>query len=211
MSQDNSRTDAETSSASMRWRVVDIAVASVIAVASALIYWGVAIATYAPWSALEAIVPGLAGIFNGLWLFAGPLAAIIVRKPGAAVYAEVVAAVLEALMGNVWGGVATVLIGLVQGLLAEAAFLAFAYRRWTLPVAALSGALSGIGCWGYSFFTHLQAISATGSYGIMYFVTTTLSGAVIAGVLMWYLYIAIARTGALDAFVSGRQIRGTQD
>ena len=80
------------SKAVLKWRVVDIAVASVIGVASALIYWVVAIATAAPWSALEAIIPGLAGVFNGLWLFAGPLAAIIVRKPGAAVYAEVVAA-----------------------------------------------------------------------------------------------------------------------
>ena len=114
------------SKAVLKWRVVDIAVASVIGVASALIYWVVAIATAAPWSALEAIIPGLAGVFNGLWLFAGPLAAIIVRKPGAAVYAEVVAGVLEALMGNMWGGVETFLIALVQGLFAEIAFLIFA-------------------------------------------------------------------------------------
>ena len=64
----------------LKWRVVDIAVASVIGVASALIYWFVAFATAAPWSLLEGVVPGLAGIFNGLWLFAGPLAAIIVRS-----------------------------------------------------------------------------------------------------------------------------------
>lgn len=195
---------------SLNWRVVDIAVASVIGVASALIYWGVAIVTYAPWETLDALVPGLPGLFNGLWLFAGPLAAVIVRKPGAALYAEVVAGVLEALMGNMWGGVETFLIALVQGLLAEAVFAAFAYRRWTLPVVTLSGALSGVGCWGYSFFTHLQGVSATGSYGVVYFITTTLSGAVIAGVLMWYLYLAIARTGALDSFASGRAVRGGQ-
>ena len=46
------------SKAVLKWRVVDIAVASVIGVASALIYWVVAIATAAPWSALEAIIPG---------------------------------------------------------------------------------------------------------------------------------------------------------
>lgn len=60
----------------LKWRVVDIAVASVIGVASALIYWAVAFFSAAPWSVLEAVVPGLAGIFNGLWLFAGPLAAV---------------------------------------------------------------------------------------------------------------------------------------
>ena len=54
----------------LKWRVVDIAVASVIGVASALIYWAVAFFSAAPWSVLEAVIPGLAGIFNGLWLFA---------------------------------------------------------------------------------------------------------------------------------------------
>ncbi|MDD6087642.1 MAG: ECF transporter S component, partial [Bifidobacterium boum] len=78
---------AASSTVNLKWRVVDIAVASVIGVASALIYWLVALLTAAPWTALDAVVPGLPGLFNGLWLFAGPLAAIIVRKPGAAVYA----------------------------------------------------------------------------------------------------------------------------
>lgn len=192
----------------LKWRVVDIAVASVIGVASALIYWVVAIATTAPWSILEAIVPGLAGVFNGLWLFAGPLAAVIVRKPGAAVYAEVVAGVLEALMGNMWGGVETFLIALVQGVFAEIAFLIFAYRKWNLPVMILSGALSGVACWGYSFFTNLQAVDVFQTYGVVYIIATVVSGIVFAGVLMWYLYIAVAKTGALDKFASGREVRG---
>ncbi len=129
------------------------------------------------------------------------------RKPGAALYAEVVAGVLEALMGNMWGGVETFLIAFVQGLCAEIAFAVFAYRKWNLPVMMFSGALSGLGCWAYSFFTHLQAIDLNGSYGIVYLITTVLSGLVFAGVAMWYLYIGIAKTGALDNFASGRMVR----
>lgn len=192
----------------LKWRVVDIAVASVIGVASALIYWLVAIATAAPWGVLEAIVPGLAGLFNGLWLFAAPLAAVIVRKPGAAIYAEVVAGVLEALLGNQWGGLDTFAIALVQGVTAEIAFIIFAYKKWNLGTMLLSGALSGVGCWAYSFFTHLQAIDITGSYGIVYLIATVVSGTLVAGLLMWYLCIAIAKTGALDKFASGREVRG---
>ncbi len=193
----------------VQWRVVDIAVASVIGVASALVYWLWALITAAPWDVVDAVIPGLAGIFNGAWLFAGPLAAIIIRKPGAALYAEIVAGVLEALMGNMWGGVETFLIALVQGAGAEIAFLIFAYKKWNLPITVLSGALSGVACWAYSFFTRLQAIDITGSYGIVYVATTIISGMIIAGVLMWYLYIAIAKTGALDKFASGREVRGT--
>ncbi|MFR0574701.1 ECF transporter S component [Bifidobacterium boum] len=197
-----------SSTVNLKWRVVDIAVASVIGVASALIYWLVALLTAAPWTALDAVVPGLPGLFNGLWLFAGPLAAIIVRKPGAAVYAEVVAGILEALMGNMWGGLATFLIALVQGVCAELAFAIVRYRKWTLPVVTLSGALSGVGCWAYSFIENLQGINLAGSYGIVYLITTVVSGLLIAGILMWYLYRAIARTGALDKFASGREVRG---
>lgn len=191
----------------MKWRVADIAVASVIGVASAFIYWAAAIFTYAPWSVLEAVVPGLAGLFNGLWLFAGPLAAVIVRKPGAALYAELVAAVLESLMGNMWGGVQTIVMGLVQGAFAELGFLIFAYALWNRWTMMLAGALSGVACWGYSFFTNLQAVSLTGSYGIVYLLTTVVSGALIAGLAMWYLFVAIAHTGAIDRFASGREIR----
>ncbi len=128
------------------------------------------------------------------------------RKPGAGLYAEVVAAVLEALLGNIWG-ISTLYIALVQGLFAELGFAVFAYRKWNLQTTLLSGVLSALGCWGYSFFTNLQAISFTGSYGVVYLITTLLSGLVFAGVIVWYLYIAIAKTGALDKFASGREVR----
>lgn len=198
---------SQVSQFSLRWRVVDIAVASVIGVVSSLIFWAAALLWNVVGTPMEAVVPGLSGLLNGLWLFAGPLAAIIVRKPGAAVYAEVVAAVLEAIFGNAWG-ISTLYIGLVQGIMAEIAFAIFMYHAWNLAVTALSGLLAGIGCWGYTFFTNLQAINWAGSYGFINLVTTVISSVIVAGVLMWYLYIAIARTGALDRFASGRDVRG---
>ena len=193
----------------LRWRVVDIAVASVLAVASAFVFWGASFLSNFFWGPLEAIVPGFAGISNGLWLFAGPLAGLVVRKPGAAIYAELVAGSLEALLGNQWG-VEDLTMGLIEGVFAELAFLFVAYRVWNVAIATLSGALTGLSCWGYSFFTHLQGISLTGSYGIWYLVTTVISGAVIAGALRWYLQIALAKTGALDRFDSGRQFRAAR-
>ncbi|MDF7664950.1 ECF transporter S component [Bifidobacterium sp. ESL0745] len=187
----------------LKWRVVDIVVAAAIGVASSLIYWLAAVLTAAPWPLIDAILPGLAGILNGFWLFAGPLASIIVRKPGAAVFAEIVAAILEALFGNQWGGVETVLIALIQGLLAELVFAAFRYRKWNVWVTMLAGAFSGVGCWAYSFVKKLVAMKSTAAYGPVYFTTTVISGIVIAGWLMWLLYLAIAKTGALDKFASG--------
>ena len=202
---------ASHSSVNLRWRVVDIAVASVVGVASAVIYWLAGLA-YSPLaSVLNPILPGLDGLMNGLWLFAAPLASLIVRKPGAGIYAEVVAAVLEGLFGNIWGTLGTFLIGLAQGVFAELAFFIFAYRKWTLPVTLLSGFLAGVACWGYSFLTDLQAITITGSYGLVGLGATLVSGVLVSGLLVWYLYVGIAKTGALDQFASGREIRGITD
>lgn len=70
----------------------------------------------------EAVTPGFEGLLNGIWLFAGPLAAIIVRKPGAALFAETLAAALELAMGNPWGIGGSLIIGICQGLTAEIGF-----------------------------------------------------------------------------------------
>lgn len=86
-----------------KWRVVDIVVAAIIAVAAGVIFWGWDVICAAPITLFEAVTPGFEGLLNGIWLFAGPLAAIIVRKPGAALFAETLAAALELAMGNPWG------------------------------------------------------------------------------------------------------------
>lgn len=89
---------------------------------------------------LEPLLPGLQGLLDGPWLFAGVLGALIIRKPGAAIYTETLAAVVSALVGNAWGGFLTIEAGLVQGLGAELIVLLFLYRRFSLPVAILAGA-----------------------------------------------------------------------
>ena len=191
---------------SLRWRVVDIAVASVIGVASALIFWLVSlIYSLGVGDLIGLIMPGFQGIYNGLWLFAGPLAAVIVRKPGAATYAELLGGVIESLMGNQWTGMDTFSTSLMQGAFAELAFLIVLYRVWNVPITMLSGAFAGVAVWLHDIFMRGQAF--TGQYITIYLVTSVISGIVFAGIVVWYLYRAIARTGALDKFASGREAR----
>ena len=187
--------------ANYKWRVVDIVVAAVIAIASGVIFWAWDIVSSVPMTPLEAITPGLAGLVNGMWLFAGPLAAIIVRKPGAALFAETVAAFLELLMGNQWGVGGSLIVGIIQGLGAEIGFAIFLWKKWNLGTTILSGALAGVGCWAYYWATNPGWALA---YVATYLVTSIISGIVIAGALMWFLHKAIAATGALDRFPSGR-------
>ncbi len=185
-----------------RWRVVDIVVASVLAVACALIFvlWNTGYQI--PRAALTPILPGLQGLLAGPWLVAGVLGAIIIRKPGAALFTETVASVLSALIGNEWGPL-TIVSGLVQGLGAEIVFLVFAYALWRLPVVMLAGAGAGLAC-GINDRIIWYAGADT-LFTVVYITATTVSGALIAGLGAWLVARALAATGALGRFASGRE------
>lgn len=186
-----------------RWRVVDIVVASVVAVASGVVFW-VWGQVWNPVSGpVTAVLPGFQGILNGPWLFAGVLTALIVRKPGAALYGEVVAAVVSMLIGTQWGFV-TLLSGVVQGLGAELIFALFLYTSWGLVAALLAGAGAGI---GESVLDLLYSYpGAKLEFALVYTITTAVSGVVIAGLGSWALVRALARTGALSRFAAGREV-----
>ncbi|PAU69459.1 ABC transporter permease [Bifidobacterium italicum] len=188
--------------ASRRWRVVDLVTATAIAAASGLVFWVWDFICTAPLTLFGAVTPGFEGILNAFWLFAGPLAAIIIRKPGAALYAETVAAMLELLLGNQWGAGGSLVVGIMQGIGAELGFALLAYRVWNLASTMLSGALAGLGCGIYYWITNpgWGALRAS-----VYLATSAVSGALIAGGLSWVLYRMLMKTGALDHFASGRR------
>ena len=185
-----------------RWRVVDIVVASVIAVACAVVFLVWNVGYEAPSAVLKPLLPGLQGLLAGPWLVAGVLGGLIIRKPGAALYTELVAAVISALIGNQWGPL-TIVSGFVQGLGAELVFLVFAYAVWRLPVAILAGAGAGLAC-GINDRI-LWYAGADTTFTIVYIVSTTISGAVIAGAGSWFIARGLAATGALNRFASGRE------
>ena len=184
-----------------KWRVVDIVVAAIIAVAAGVIFWGWDVICAAPITLFEAVTPGFEGLLNGIWLFAGPLAAIIVRKPGAALFAETLAAAIELAMGNPWGIGGSLIIGVCQGLTAEIGFAIFAYKRWDLLSTTIAGTLAGLGCFLYNWTANP---AWAGLRIVVSCVTSVISGALVAGVLMYLLQQAIAKTGVLDRFESGR-------
>ena len=183
------------------WRVVDIVVAAVLGVACGLILWAWNGPGYAWYEAMNALTPGLGGLAQGIWLIGGPLGGLIIRRPGAAVFVELVAAIVSMLLGSSWG-ISTLLFGLAEGLGAEIAFLIFAYRRFSWPIAMLSGVLAGAAEWASELLTGNMA--KTWTFNITYLVCNMISGAILAGLLAWWLARALARTGVLGRFAAGR-------
>ncbi|WP_425266414.1 ECF transporter S component [Cryobacterium zongtaii] len=186
----------------LKWRVVDIVVASVIGVASGVIFWAWGLA-WSPLSALLAFTPGLEGLLAGGWLFAGVLGGLIIRKPGAAVYTEVVAAVVSMLIGTQWG-FSTLIWGVVEGLGAEIVLALFLYANWRLGVALLAGAGAGIAV-GLLDTTFTSYAALDIGPKIVYLVSAVVSGTVLAGLLSWLAVRGLARTGALSRFAAGRE------
>lgn len=187
----------------LRWRVVDIVVASVVAVASGIVFWAWGLATNVLGLAFE-FLPGLGGLLGGGWLFAGVLGGLIIRKPGAALYTELVAAAVSALIGTQWGF--TVLIsGLVQGLGAEIVFALFLYRSGRPLVAMLAGAGAGLALAINDLLSYYAANDAL--FTTVYVVSSIVSGVMLAGLLSWFAVRGLAASGALDRFASGREGR----
>ena len=187
---------------SNRWRTIDIVVASVIAVAFGVIFWAWGLV----WSATEgafAFFPPAQTLIYGVWLMPAVLGGLVIRKPGAALYCETVAAIISALLGSQWAGT-VIPQGIVQGLGAELAFAAFRYRSFKLPTAVLAGALTGLSAALFDFFVWNAAYDLT-SYRLPYALLTIVSSTVIAGVGGWLLTRALAGTGVLDRFPAGRE------
>ncbi len=185
-----------------RWRTIDIVIASIIAATFGVIFWAWNIV----WGATEgafAFFPPAQTLLYGVWLIPAVLAGLIIRKPGAALFTETVAAVISALLGAKWG--ATVIPqGLVQGLGAELAFAVLLYRSWRLPAALLAGVLTGLSAALFDFFTWNAAYDLW-DYRIPYALLTIVSSTVIAGAGSWALVRALAPTGVLDRFAAGRE------
>lgn len=187
-----------------RWTAADIAVGAALGVACGLVFWGFNFA-YAWLSPLiGGILPGLASVLHPLWYFSGTLAVIILRKPGAAIYVNLVGSAAEMLLGNQFSVGFVFASAALQGLFAEIPFMVTRYRVYNLPISVVSGALVALEYGVYLMLFRYQAVAFLSAFAIVHMVSELVGGVLIAGVMSWYLYRAIAATGALDRFASGR-------
>lgn len=177
-----------------RWSTRDIVVASVLGVATGALFAVWNVANNPVLEPLGALIPGLQAVGHGVWLLGGLLVGLVIKKPGAALYGEVVAATVSALIGNQWG-VITLLYGVVQGLGAELVFALLLYRAWGLGAALLAGAGAGVAMAVLDLSLFYAGAGTT--FVAIYAVASVASGVVIAGVGGWALAMALSRSGAL--------------
>ena len=185
------------------WRGIDLVTAAVFAVALGVAFWGFDVFVYPVVGIITAGFPPLGGLATGVWILPAVAGMLLIRRPGAAIFVELIAANVELTLGNSWG--VTVLISaLIQGLAVELVFALFRYRKFGLGIAALAGAVAAFfEIVGYELNAYYADYSLT--FQIVLVICAVVSGAVISGGLGSLLIRALARTGALNAFAAGRE------
>ncbi len=181
------------------WRTRDIVVTAIIGVVFGVVFqvWNlVAGAT----SGLFTAFPPAQNLLYGVWLMPAVLAPLIVRKPGAALFAELVAAGLSVFIGSQYGADA-MLSGLVQGAGAELVFLVFRYRVWSMPVLALAAAASATAAWAHDWIVWYPTNGIDTQ--VWFWACAVLSAVVITAGGSVLLVRSLRPTGVLKGFPAG--------
>jgi len=206
-----SRTPPATTPATrplMGWRGVDLITAAMLAVAFGVMFWGFDTFIYPILGTLTAGFPPAGELMLGIWLVPAVVGGLVIRRPGAALFTELVAANVELFLGNKWGA-AVLLSGVLQGLGVELALLLFRHRRFGVVVAVLGGVLSAVfEIVFYEWQSYVAEYST--AWKAIYLGLGMVSGALIAGVGGWALVRGLARTGALNAFPPGQEVRESE-
>jgi energy-coupling factor transport system substrate-specific component len=183
------------------WRTVDIVLGAALAVAFGAVFqaWNLL------WTAVSPAfvgLPPLQGFMYGVWLLPAVLVPLVIRRPGAALLGEGVAAVASALFGAPWG-LLTIVYGLMQGGAAELVFAMGLYRRWGLPISLLAGAAAGAAAVLLDLVVYYRSWAA--GFQVLYAALVIPSAAIVAGLGGWLLVRALSRTGVLSAFPAARE------
>ena len=117
----------------MNWKLKDVLMIAVCAVLFGVIFLG---ATYAGGMLYGVLAPvGMASLgyepFYGIYFLGGAFALYVMRKPGTGIIAEILAAIIETLLGNYFGPI-IILSGLVQGLGFELVIALKKYKKWDI-------------------------------------------------------------------------------
>jgi energy-coupling factor transport system substrate-specific component len=182
------------------WTTRELVVAAVLAVAVGVVFWAWGLL----WTGAFAAIPfPFHYALVGLWMMGGLLVPYVVRRPGAALFGELVAAFVSMALGNQWG-ILTLASGAVQGVGAELVFAGFRWKRFSgvtlYGAAALAGAFSIL----LDTFVYSYYVTYTRGSIVIAAVLCVISSVILGGVLSQLLGQALAKTGVLSGLEISR-------
>jgi len=172
----------------------DIVILVVVAALSGIVNTGLS----QVWTLANSALGPLGGaLIQGTFMWSYVLAMWLVRKPGSALAIGLIGTMIQVVSGNP-AGIASTGWGVTQGLAIEAVMAFCNYKRYSLVVAVLAAAASS------QFGTVWTAVlfgwdPATSSDVWLAVPVNLLSGAIVSGLVGYWLAQAVRRTGLVRA------------
>jgi len=180
--------------------IIELVLVTVVSVALGIALWA--------WTFVYDIlspflkVVGLKYAVAGLWILPSILLSYIVRKPGVAVLASIMAALVQGTLTH-WG-LMSLVWGLVQGLGAELVFLLFFYRCWRVWVLSLAAMASSLCSYLLDFYLYGYHSLST-LFNIVQVSVFMTSALIFAAGLGYFLAQRLLKAGLLHQFEISRE------
>jgi energy-coupling factor transport system substrate-specific component len=187
------------------WKLKDVLMIAICAVLFGFVFLG---ATYAGGALSAVLTPmGLSSLgyepFYGIYFMAGAFGIYVMRKPGTGVIAELLAAIIECLLGNYFGPI-IILSGLVQGIGFELVFALKGYKKYDLATMLQASVVCSVMTMIYNLIRGYSQI-AVAILLLMLFVRI-ISAMVIDGVITKALADGLTKAGVLKGYVIGQNM-----
>ena len=194
-----------------KWKLRDVILLSILGVLFAAVYLavfdvGLVLSTLLTPSGLSTFAFEL---IYGIWFMAAVIAAYIIRRPGAALIAELLASVIELLMGNS-GGAVLLVTGIIQGLGAELGFAVFRYKKYNLLSMSLSGIFAALFIYLYELF-YLQNYLLAPGLLVGKLAVRIVSSIVFSGLIAKGACDGLACTGVLKNYGLGMERQDVEE
>lgn len=181
------------------WTMRETVVLAVISVVFAFLH----LAWIQVWLILQAFIGPLAmDIVMGFWYSSSIFAAYILRKPFAGLVTALLSVTVQILAGNPSGAI-MLLTGLVQGAGCEVPLAMTRWKRYSLPVMIACGISTALFSFVYTWFRFSYHQLAP-SLVLTMLVIRVISGALLGGVVAWFLARAVVKTGVTAGLTVSR-------
>lgn len=193
------------------WKLKDVLLIAVFAVLFGVIYLG---CTYAGGILYGVLTPvGMPSLgyepFYGIYFIAGAFGVYIMRKPGTGIIAELLAAVMECLMGNYFGPI-IILSGLVQGIGFELIIMLRRYKNFSRSTMIMGAIICSV-------FTMIYNVLLSGYHQIavpvlaIMLVVRIISAVVFDGIFVPMLSDKLVKAGMLKGYAIGEDAEEDPD
>lgn len=179
------------------WKTRDFIVAAGLAVPLGFLF----AAWLIGWNALQLIPPALHFV-GGFYVVAGIVVGYVLRRPGAAILGEMIAAFIEWPLAPY--GPIILFLGLLQAVGIEAVFAATRYRDYRLRVLMAAGVVGALAVLFGRFYVAFGYANLAIAEQLIRLGATVLGGAIVGGLFGKVIADALAATGVLNNFPIAR-------